>query len=145
MSITGFLLVRDSGGVEAGASGGHQEVQGAAAADPAGSPAPDVPPHDVIDRSRSPRSACWVKFVRFDFGAATRPASYSTTLFKFVVPSYCISLIDDWKIIRLFPRVLDNCVGFLRQLYALYCISFLLVKKCNFIHARAKCNFVLHN
>jgi hypothetical protein len=54
MSITGFLLVRDSGGVEAGASGGHQEVQGAAAADPAGSPAPDVPPHDVIDRSRSP-------------------------------------------------------------------------------------------
>jgi hypothetical protein len=39
--------VRGSGGVEAGAPGGHQEVQGAAAADPAGSPAPpDDPPHD---------------------------------------------------------------------------------------------------
>jgi hypothetical protein len=84
MSITGFLLVRGSGGVEAGAPGGHQEVQGAAAADPAGSPAPpDDPPHDVIDRSRSRRMACldcWVEFV---------------------VPSYCISLVDDWKIIRL--------------------------------------------
>jgi hypothetical protein len=37
-----------------GAQGGHQEVQGAAAAVPAGSPAPDGPPHAVmIDRSRA--------------------------------------------------------------------------------------------
>jgi hypothetical protein len=37
----------------------------------------------TIDRSRSRRMACldcWVEFV---------------------VPSYCISLVDDWKIIRL--------------------------------------------
>ena len=51
---------RGSGGVEAGAQGGHQEVQGAAAAVPAGSPAPDGPPHAVIDRSRAlTRIACF--------------------------------------------------------------------------------------
>ena len=40
-----------SGGVEEGDEGGDPEVQGAAAAIPACSPAPDGPPHGVNDRS----------------------------------------------------------------------------------------------
>lgn len=50
------MALGSSGGVEEGADGGHQEVQGAAPPVPAGSPAPDDASNALnppIDRARN--------------------------------------------------------------------------------------------
>lgn len=88
--------------MDAGAQGGHQEVQGAAAAVPAGSPAPDGPPHAVIDRSRVlTRTACvlfslcysYITVLRIGSRGWSMPWLLACTIVEFKFVASCNSVM----------------------------------------------------